>query len=457
MWIFDYSAAMGDSIPRTASNNRLLVLLLCAGQFTAQFDRFLPSGALSYVKADLGLSDAALGLVQGTIFAVVYGVANLMFGLLGDPAMRRWLIAGGLALWSVGSLGCGLARSFAELVAARVVLAMGQAAFAPAALALIIAASAPSRVGRSISLFTAGSTLGRGFAVLAAGLMIAILAAWLPSAGVAVAPWRLMFAITALPNLALIIALYCLVRSHHSRGSTAQAASRSGLAAWIREHPGAFAGHFLASVAPILLIQSVAAWFPTLCARYHDIEPARAAVLVGGVTLVTAPLGQFLGGWLLDLRTEIRAAPGASIAAALAVAALALMAIPLVDNLGTTLAALAILNLALGVSSLIALAGLELIVPPIYRTRGIGLFFAVVTFVGVGFGPLLVGMFSDAKHAQPAGLAYALIMMASASLALGIAGATLGWGRYVPVTRSIHAMLSSDLDIGGTRTVRGMA
>src|SRR5262249_19154486 len=71
------------------------------------------------VKRDLGNSDAQIGFLYGTAFALFYTVFGIPLGRLADLWARRTLMAIGLACWSAMTALSGLARSPAELGLAR--------------------------------------------------------------------------------------------------------------------------------------------------------------------------------------------------------------------------------------------------------------------------------------------------------------------------------------------------
>jgi len=80
----------------------------------------------------------------------------------------------------------------------------------------------------------------------------------------------------------------------------------------------------------------------------------------------------------------------------------------------------------LGVATVASLATVQLLMPPGERRRGNSLFFASVTLVGVGLGPLLTGLVSDTGGGSGATLANGLIAAAALALALAIGGHLLG-------------------------------
>jgi len=204
---------MADPERRSAPlglSERQLVILLAATQLLAFSDRFLITLVAQPLKLDLALSDAQLGILQGSAFALLNAAAMPWAGGVADAGHRRILLMASVLVWSAATLACGLATSFAVLLAARAFLGLGQAAIAPAALSLMAHRLPRRRMGRSVALLTAGASLGRSLALLAGGAMLAGLTAAhdldLPGYGT-LHPWQALFLLACLPNIALLIGL----------------------------------------------------------------------------------------------------------------------------------------------------------------------------------------------------------------------------------------------------------
>ena len=82
-------------------------------------DRQILSILANDIKRDLGLSDAYLGFLYGTAFAVFYALFGIPLGRLADSWSRVRLLSIGLGLWSLMTAASGLARGGAGLTAAR--------------------------------------------------------------------------------------------------------------------------------------------------------------------------------------------------------------------------------------------------------------------------------------------------------------------------------------------------
>ncbi|HEY7068429.1 MAG TPA: MFS transporter [Chloroflexota bacterium] len=99
---------------------------------------------------------ATSGQVQWVVQAYTLLLAALILvgGSLGDRYGRRRVYAAGVALFAVASVGCGLAQSVGQLIAARAVQGVGGALLVPGSLAIISASFEEARRGRAIGTWS---------------------------------------------------------------------------------------------------------------------------------------------------------------------------------------------------------------------------------------------------------------------------------------------------------------
>ncbi|HEU4959875.1 MAG TPA: MFS transporter [Sphingomonas sp.] len=386
--------------------------------YLAYFDRAMPSAGAALLKQELAIGDARLGFAVATAAALAYAVVATAAALIGGGPAQRWrerAMPIGMMLWTGGAAALAFAATWRGFVAAELAVGAGQALFVPGAAARIANMTGGERLARASARFTLASTAGRSSAVLIAGLIIAAIV----GCGCAVpglpADWRALFLLTALRNLAVIAMLA------RRRRAEPPAIADPTPEAPLRTSWPAFAGCLAIAVAPILLIHSIGVWSPVLLVRSAGLAPARAAMVAGGVTLMCAMLGQWLGGRWLDRRGARRRKPIATIAPAIAVAG-ASIAMWGAAGTGPAIAALAVADFALGIATVASLTAVQAITPRHARHRGNSLFFALVTLVGVGLGPLLTGALSDEAGADAGALAHGIGWVAAAALLLAGAG-----------------------------------
>jgi len=135
------------------------MLLLCSAAGLNYADRTAITAVFPLLRADLGMSDVALG-ATGTVFLWTYAVMSPFAGYLGDQVSRARLLTGSLAAWSLVMAASALATSSTQLLVMRAVLGVAEAAYIPAATALIADHHDSKTRARAMSLHIAGISVG---------------------------------------------------------------------------------------------------------------------------------------------------------------------------------------------------------------------------------------------------------------------------------------------------------
>ena len=129
-------------------------------------DRQILSILAEDIKRDLDLSDAQLGFLYGTAFAVFYALFGVPIGRLADNWVRTRLLSFGLTLWSGMTALSGLAGSFTQLSLARIGVGVGEATAGPSAYSMISDWFPKARRATALSIYAAGLYLGGGVSLL---------------------------------------------------------------------------------------------------------------------------------------------------------------------------------------------------------------------------------------------------------------------------------------------------
>src|SRR5947209_19949526 len=119
------------------------------------FDRQILPAVQEKIRHDWDLSDSRLGWL-GTAFILLYAIVGLPLGRLADVGRRKWILAGGVGLWSLLTLGSGFAWNFWSLFALRLGVGVGEASCAPAASSLIGDLVPAKGRARAMALFMLG-------------------------------------------------------------------------------------------------------------------------------------------------------------------------------------------------------------------------------------------------------------------------------------------------------------
>lgn len=244
-------------------------------------DRQILSILANDIKKDLSLTDADLGFLYGTAFAVFYSLFGIPLGRLADSWHRVRLMSAGLALWSVMTAVSGLSRTGGQLTAARIGVGVGEATASPAAYSLI-SDYFPQRLrATALSIYSSGLFLGGGLSLLVGGLIVEKWNAAYPAGGpFGLVGWQAAFMAVGLPGV--LLALLVATLREPIRGAI------DGLPTPSVERP--FKGFFaeLVTVIPPLTLIGAARRGPlALIANL-----AVAVVIVGGVYALTSLLGR---------------------------------------------------------------------------------------------------------------------------------------------------------------------
>lgn len=171
-------------------------------------DRQILSILAEEIKADLGLSDAQLGFLYGTAFAVFYAVFGIPLGRLADVWTRRSLISVGLSFWSAMTALSGLARSFGSLALCRIGVGIGEASATPAAFSMLSDYFRPEHRATALAVYSSGVYLGAGLGIFLGGWIVDAWGGLYPDANAApfgLKGWHVAFFAVGLPGLLMAI------------------------------------------------------------------------------------------------------------------------------------------------------------------------------------------------------------------------------------------------------------
>jgi MFS family permease len=383
--------------PRVSTPYRSILALLFCSYVAAFIDRGLVSVAGAPIKHDLGLTDTEYGLLNGTAFVALYCICGIPLGWLADRADRRAVIAVGLVIWSAMTAACAMTDSFAAFFLARVGVGLGEACLVPAAISLLGSVTPRARTARAIAIFLMGAAVGNVFGLLAGGRILERIGpTTIPLFG-QVSPWRALFLLAAVPGFPLA-ALVMVIREPARPASFVRPwIALKSAATLLYDNRRAYVPLTLATACVITLSQTQAAWVPQFYTRTFGLAPGAAAQLVGLMFLISAPAGQWLGGLLIDhLRGRgIAAAPHILQAGCSILCIPAAVLFCTARQLGISEAGYTVFNLLVFAATPAGMTAWQLLAPE--RSQGliVALLIAVVTLIGVGAGPVVVGALTD--------------------------------------------------------------
>lgn len=371
------------------------------------------------LKAELGLSDAQIGILSGLAPGLFAGVATLGLGWLADRMARQWLLAICVLVWSAATLVMGLATTFAGLVVGTFVLSMGEMALLPVFNSVVPDLFA-QRLRRRINLAYGAVIVASAGATLAlAGTGLALLAEHretLPEFLRDLSTWRVAFVLTAALGIPLAVGIIWAGPVPRTVSAVATEPAASFFRRHLRETLGLYAAVCLFGIGS----SAVLSWTTIFMMRRFAVGPAELGAGVGVVLLASAFLGILVSGLALK-RLERRNPHTAPLT--LYITAFLLSIVPGVLMLFVTNLYLAYVLMAAQFTLIFAAMAhnfslVQELSPANARGQASGLF-ALSAGVVPAFSPLLVGLISDRLDSGAQGLMLAIMAVSIPAYILG--------------------------------------
>jgi MFS transporter, Spinster family, sphingosine-1-phosphate transporter len=273
------------NIPFTYEQARLLAVLALIN-FVNFADRQVLNPLLPLLREHFGVSDARLGSLTTGLF-IVLAVASLPSGYLADRFSQTKIVAGGVLFWSLAAMGSGLAPTFTILFIARCFVGVGEAAYAPAAQAMISDSFPGENRALAQAIFASGMLLG-GAAGVALGSIMGEHHGWQHA-------FIIVGAIGILPGLASL-----KLKEPPRRPRSEVVALRELLSV------PAYVAMIAAGTCITFSSVSLVAWGYDYARSYKDLSVNEAAIFLSVIPLLSLVPGALVGGYLADrLRRRI--------------------------------------------------------------------------------------------------------------------------------------------------------
>ena len=131
-------------------------------------DRYSFFAVGTQIKRDLTIDDKWYGVLGGS-FMIVYTLVSPLMGWLGDRYNRRMLLAGGVGLWSLATVGTAFSADFYHMFFWRALLGVGEASYGVIAPALLADLFAVEKRGRAMGIYYLALPIGTALGFIIAG------------------------------------------------------------------------------------------------------------------------------------------------------------------------------------------------------------------------------------------------------------------------------------------------
>lgn len=407
--VIDESIPTDPTLPSPAYA-RYAIGLLMVVYMLSFLDRQVMSILAEPIKRDLGLADWQIGAVSGLAFALFYTLVGIPVARLSEHGHRPYIIATAISIWSGFTILCGFAQSFIHLALARFGVGTGEAGCTPPALSLIADYVPRERRSSAVAIYMAGAPAGALLGMVLGGV---VASHW---------GWRTAFLVAGAPGLlvAALVALTLLEPRLKARSAPIRAPQpdKETFVATLKVLNAKPTYRLIVSAVTMkaFIQYSVHAFLGSFFFRNHAVELADTASAYGlkpvgflGIALglilgLSGIAGSILGGKIADhfARRDIRAHMTIP-AIAVLVGTPFYIAAFMVDSLPLALALLLVPGTLNAMYYGPAYAIVQGLVQPSMRATATAVLLFVISLVGLGLGPLVIGLASDTLAGQGLG------------------------------------------------------
>ncbi len=429
---------VGATAPVTSTGYRKYVVTLLMVVYIFNFiDRQILVILQESIKADMGLSDSQLALLSGFSFAIFYVICGIPIARWADRANRVNIIAASITVWSVMTALCGMASSYTQLLLARIGVGIGEAGASPPSHSIISDYFPYESRGRALSIYSMGIYIGILIGFLAGGWISEFFG------------WRVAFLVVGLPGVLLAVVVRMTLRepirgmSDPASTTPTSESPAEPMFATMRQMWSlrSFRYASLGAAFNAFVGYGGLNFMPSFVMRIHQMPLGQVGTYLALIVGLGGAIGAYAGGQISDRlgRRDSRWyywVPGLGTLFAVFLMPIALFTDSM--NLLWTMFFLNNVSLALFLAPTVAMA--HNLVGPKRRAMASAMIYLVLNLIGLGLGPLTVGIISDLL--QPSygieSIRWALMIVSQFAL--------LGGGFYFLAARYLPADRESGLD-----------
>jgi predicted MFS family arabinose efflux permease len=365
------------------------VLFILTGVYAFNFiDRQILVILQEPIKADLDLSDTQLGLLTGFAFALLYVTLGLPIARYADKNNRKNIVSISLVVWSAMTALSGMAQNFVQLLLARVGVGVGEAGGSPPAHSIISDYYEPEKRATALSIYSTGVYIGIGLGFLIGGVIA-------QNYG-----WRMALYALGIPGILYAVLVWFTVkepikgRMDKATTNEKEYSFREVVSILLQKKTFIFLS--LATGFQSFGNYAIGNWLAPFLGRTHGMDLATIGITLGLIAAFGGGLGTFMGGYLTDkmAKKDIRWyfwLPALAIVINIPLAIFVFFGENVQAILGVLVVSYFLSALYLGP----AIAVTHNLVSAKMRAFSSAVLFFVLNTIGLGFGPLVIGMLSD--------------------------------------------------------------
>ena len=370
----------------------LLGLLTVIAAFN-YLDRGVLALAMQSIKQDFQLSDSQLGLMSGFTFALFYAIAGIPIARWADRGNRNHVVSSTTVLWSAMVSISGLVSSFTLLLLVRVGVAVGESGCVPPAQSLLSDYFGREKRPQAMAIYWMSTPLSAVLAYLGGGWLIEQFG------------WRTTFIVIGLPGIFLAILAKLtlreprLTRKTKNVGITTKQSNSVSLKTilMILLRKRAFRHVVMVFCISLFFGAGIGVWIPTFFMRSHGMAAGELGTWLAFTWGFGGLLFTFLGGFLATRYAPNR--EGLQMKSIAVIVVLCTIFHIICYLSANKYQALIMVSIVVGglipMTSAPIYSAIQTLVEKDMRAIALAFIFMVANLIGLGLGPVAVGVISD--------------------------------------------------------------
>jgi MFS family permease len=409
----DRAVARTDS--RTVWARLYFLIVIIILQVFSTTDRSVLAVMVPEIKADLRLTDFAIGMLQGIAFVVFYSVFGLLIGAAVDRYSRRVIMYLGVTAWSLATAATGVAANLPQMFAGRMAVGLGESSMGPSVASMASDIFPANRLSFVLSLYAGVGVIGTGVSLAVGGWLMDNIPHWqasYPGALATMPAWRIVLIIIGLPGA--LVAFLALTLKEPERRTDRKSADKVTWRHFLQifnERRSLILKMLLGYGILSMGSWPVVNWAPTYARRLLGFTAGEIGWAMGLIVAIGGVAGSVAVGLLVDLLFS----RGIRDAAMRIASAAALLVLPFVVAAflipSKAVFLLGILLIVILVQSQFgtALAIIQMVCPAQARGRMTALQLLTFNLIGVSLGPMAVGALTDFVYRADDKVGYSIV------------------------------------------------
>ena len=395
------------------------VCMVALVTLSGQLDYGIMSLLVQPIKHDTGMSDTQIGMLLGLFYSAAYLCCGIPLARVSDRSRRTYVLAGGMTVWSIGTVLCGFAQGFLPFGLLRGMVGGAMSVKGPTTISIIPDLVPREKLARAFGIYNVALIGGQSLSLIVGGLLLGALLRHPPIHILGFTlqhAWQMVFVLMGLPGLLMAAVVFLTVPEPARHGR-----ARAGSAPIIDVARFLFVGPARKVFIPIIIgtamsgiaLAGTGAWRAAFYARTYHLGAHVYGPLSGTISLITAPIGVIIGAWVAERMHRRWSDSHLRLVVIIHLLTLPISILsPLMPTFQLALACQLVAGILMMVSAPSLLSAMQIITPNEMRAQVNAVYMVTISVIGQGLGPSVVALMTDNLFRAESELRYAMVALA---------------------------------------------